>query len=195
MRNSVCEGDVLRSVFDMEYYEIPSHLKEKAMNIARTTFDIEREEAVLRQRGVALPLEGATAVFVSFIEVFGRRYVSGIRIVDGQGQSQTLGYRRSATEVLLDCPNPGSRIKGFGVARDRDGIRGLAVIDESGAMSRWQGEEQVTWREDLMAPDWFDLSFVFPQRLSIPSLLGQSHVARPWIGTQTFPAQIFDFTA
>ena len=76
--------------------------------------------------------------FVSLVEFFERRYVSGIRFETADGISSVLGYQHPTSEVLLPMEQD-ARMAGFLLAQDERGFRGLKMIFTSGTLSRWAG--------------------------------------------------------
>lgn len=93
----------------------------------------------LYQRAMTVP-DRATALSVSTVDVFGRRYVSGLRFQQEDGECLDLGYRHADSEVLLfRCERGRPGIAGFCVAQDQRGVRGLCVITDTGALSDWAG--------------------------------------------------------
>lgn len=83
---------------------------------------------------------GAVSVCVSLVEVFGRHYVSAIRL-DQDGGSEVLGYQHGPGEVLLTTCTSG--ISGFYLAHDGRGVRGIAVLSGTGsAVSPWAGDHE-----------------------------------------------------
>lgn len=92
----------------------------------------------LYRRTLATP-DDPVRVFVSFVEIFGRCYVSALRFEAADRRFHLLGYRHTASEVLAfvaDAPG----IAGFHLAQDERGFRGLAVLSTSGALSEWVGD-------------------------------------------------------
>jgi hypothetical protein len=99
------------------------------------------KKRVLYERTLTLP-SSATAISVSTVELFGRRYISGIRILDGEGLSSSLGYVHRRNETLLSRVNRLPRIVGFYLAPNHQGIRGLAVLYDTGTLSAWAGDHK-----------------------------------------------------
>ncbi|KAK4155082.1 hypothetical protein C8A00DRAFT_13823 [Chaetomidium leptoderma] len=107
---------------------------------------------LLYKRVIAVP-DNTTAVFISTIAVSSRRYISGIRVQQRDGESFSLGYRHPQDEVLLllGCDQERLRIVGFHLAQDQHGIRGLSVITDTGALSEWAGEYRDIPRRRLVS--------------------------------------------
>lgn len=93
----------------------------------------------LYQRGIGIPSR-VRRVFVSFVETWGRCYVSAIRFEAADGSSSILGYPHTASEILVPVAEGG--IAGFHLAQDVRGFRGLAVLSTSGVLSKWVGESR-----------------------------------------------------
>jgi hypothetical protein len=103
---------------------------------------VKGQSGSLHNRQVLIP-DDLAAIFVSKVEVFGRQYVSGLRMEQtcNPDNSIILGYRRPRRDtLLLEDEQRHLRIAGFHVALDRDGVRGIAIITHSGTISRWAGE-------------------------------------------------------
>ena len=97
---------------------------------------------VFHERTAAVP-DGANALFVSTVDIHGRRYVSGIRIQQKSGKSVSLGYQHPQDEALLvHCNDNLLGIVGFCLAQDQRGIRGLSVMLDKDTLSDWFGEHQ-----------------------------------------------------
>ena len=85
---------------------------------------------VFNYRGLAV-LQGCRQLFVSLVDVYGWHYVAGIRF-----GASVLGYRHASSEISITVHG---QFVGFYLAQDERGLRGLAVIPASGAMSEWAG--------------------------------------------------------
>lgn len=93
-----------------------------------------------------------THVFVSTVEIYGRRYVSGLRLVLGDGRSETIGYRNPTSEVRVSEEE--MEAVGFCAALDERGFRGIAAISKGGALSKWAGDhEGIPKRRIVLEPD------------------------------------------
>jgi len=68
------------------------------------------------------------AISVSTIDLFGRKYVSGLRLQQADGTYLNLGYCHPDTEMLLVTLNGPDYLIGFHVALDERGVRGLRVL-------------------------------------------------------------------
>lgn len=96
----------------------------------------------LRER-ILNQILGAQTVFVSSIEIFGLVYISGIRFDLGGECSSSIGYihPRHETAICWESKGPGApSIAGFYLAQDLRGVRGLAVLSNTGTLSGWIGE-------------------------------------------------------
>ena len=135
-----CDGDTVRSFFERTapldgrcWITATRALKDPTAN-----FDHGRRS--LRDRVITVP-SGPVSLFLSWIEVFGRAYVSGLRVVATNGTQVSLGYQHPARETLL-CPESGE-VFGFCLAQDERGIRGIAELSHAGEISsRWIGDYQ-----------------------------------------------------
>lgn len=104
--------------------------------------DFSYGSRMIFQRSVNVP-DDAVGLFVSMINIFGRRYVSGIRIQQADGHSVNLGYIHPRDEtLLLFCDKGRLRITGFVLAQDLRGIRGLSVLTDNGTQSDWAGDHR-----------------------------------------------------
>ncbi|CAI4212317.1 unnamed protein product [Parascedosporium putredinis] len=87
-------------------------------------------------------------VFISTVDVFGKRYASGMRFESTSGTSTGLGYVHASTEVLV--AEARIQIAGLLLAHDERGIRGISVIPSTGPISKWVGEHQSLPHRRLM---------------------------------------------
>lgn len=99
----------------------------------------------LYSRSVKLP-RLITGLFVSTIDLAGHKYVSGIRFVDDEDHSTSLGYIRPGEETWLepkggDDNTSGFSLHGFKLAIDDGiGIRAFAMATKVGRVSSWAGD-------------------------------------------------------
>ncbi|KAF9761281.1 hypothetical protein IL306_003881 [Fusarium sp. DS 682] len=143
MRYKTCDGSPVKSTFEPE--ALPDTLPEpkiwntidRALKLPNKMF--ERGSRVLYDRMLALP-SMLCAVYVSKVELFGRRYVSGLRFRDGDGKDLTIGFQHPDHEELLAQEANGLRIKGFDAAFDQRGVKGLCMLLDDGTRSDWVGE-------------------------------------------------------
>ena len=77
---------------------------------------------------------------VSLVEIYGRRYVSALRLDWGEGNSSILGYPHAISEVAVTMSPV--EISGPQLAHDPSGIRGLAVVSATGVSSNWGGDHE-----------------------------------------------------
>ncbi|KAJ4149149.1 hypothetical protein NW754_000588 [Fusarium falciforme] len=83
-------------------------------------------------------------LWVSFVRMSGRSFVSGFRFVKPNGKINSLGYIHPDQEVKI-CFSNGRHespytISGWQLAVERQGFRAVAVLTVDGAMSCWAGE-------------------------------------------------------
>ncbi|EGU74213.1 hypothetical protein FOXB_15274 [Fusarium oxysporum f. sp. conglutinans Fo5176] len=90
-------------------------------------------------RMLVLP-SNLSAVYVSTIDIFERRYVSGLRFSDGSSKDFTIGFQHPRQEELLVQQATSIQIKGFDVAFDQHGVRGICILFGDGTQSYWAGE-------------------------------------------------------
>ena len=122
------------------------------------------------------------------IKIHGRGYVSGIRVQQkgDDGRSVCLGYQYPADEtLLLDCVKHNVRWTGLHLACDKNGIRGLAAVTDSGALPVWVGEHDRLIKASIAPESWAQkevravLSGVFdvsPQGCPRSMTLASNHV-------------------
>lgn len=140
MRDINCDGDPIQSFFEPN---VPSD--DRCWTTASRALKLPAESfftgsRVLYERKLILAPE-STAILASTVDLFGRRYISGIRITDREGKSLSLGYRHADNEMLLLLQdNLQRQLRGFCLAQDQRGIRGLAIISDTGALSDWLGD-------------------------------------------------------
>ncbi len=98
---------------------------------------------VLYERVLDIP-DDVAAIFVSQVAICGRQHIGGIRFLQRNGNSITLGYCYPQTEIsLISCEHGSCRTVGFHLAQDQRGIRGLAALSDADMpASRWAGEHQ-----------------------------------------------------
>lgn len=90
-------------------------------------------------------------IYVSMVEVCEKRYVSGMRLVSGDGRSATLGYQNPGCEIRVS--EKPMKVAGFHLALGEGGIRGIAVIPKIGGLSKWAGvHEGVPKRRLVLGP-------------------------------------------
>ncbi|KAL6353634.1 hypothetical protein LRP88_14132 [Fusarium phalaenopsidis] len=83
-------------------------------------------------------------LWVSFVCMSGRSFVSGFRFVKPNGKINCLGYINTDQEVKI-CFSDGRHespytISGWQLAVERQGFRAVAVLTADGTMSCWAGE-------------------------------------------------------
>lgn len=93
-----------------------------------------------------LSVPKGASVYVSCVDIFGARYVSGVRFESRDGEERDLGYMHNATLVsrLTD-------ISGFVLAQDERGIRGLSVLSSKGSLD-WVGDHENVPKRRLVLP-------------------------------------------
>ena len=79
-------------------------------------------------------------IFVSIVEIYEKRYVSGMRVVLDNGTSEILGYHNLACEIRIS--EDLMEVVGFHVALGEQGIRGIAAIPKTGGLSKWAGDHE-----------------------------------------------------
>jgi hypothetical protein len=140
-----CEGAPIRSFFEPS--SPPSELRHATWVTASRALRAPQDQysvgsRSLFERELKLPPPGKTrAIFISTIDLFGRCYISGIRILDLDGKSFSLGYRHQKRETLISQTEVVQHHwVGFSFAQDQRGIRGLALVFQGERMSQWVGE-------------------------------------------------------
>lgn len=144
MRGSVCQGRAVRSFFepDAPDEDQPDRMWCFASRALKRPVDsVSTGSRVLRERRLHVPQHGCVPVFVSAIDLFGRRYVSGIRVVNKSGISSSLGHIGPDRETRLSSAQ-NLEFRGFCLAQDECGVRGLAIILSDGTMSNWCGDSE-----------------------------------------------------
>lgn len=128
------------------------HLIDSTMRWA-TARPLKDTAASLYDRSLLIPTEGIK-LFASMVDIYGGRYVSGIRIqqTGKTSGSWTLGYQHPLHEVLVhDFEEHDDVITGFCLAVDHHSVRGLSVITRRGALTDWAGEHEGLARRKLRA--------------------------------------------
>ncbi|RSL49403.1 hypothetical protein CEP54_012435 [Fusarium duplospermum] len=95
-------------------------------------------------------------LWVSFVCMSGRSFVSGFRFVRPNGKVNSLGYIHPDQEVKI-CFSDGRHespytISGWQCAVENQGFRAVAVLAADGTMSRWAGEPDGVPRWRLRGP-------------------------------------------
>ncbi|KAI9148850.1 hypothetical protein HJFPF1_10892 [Paramyrothecium foliicola] len=139
MKDVNCDGDLVQSFFDPNAQPNDRHWITASRALKKPTKPFFTGSRVLHERELTLPPE-SRAIFASTVELFGRHYISGIRIVDRDARSFSLGYQHPNHEKLLLEGNSPLHLCGFCLAQDQRGVRGLAIIRDTGAMSSWIGD-------------------------------------------------------
>lgn len=96
----------------------------------------------LYTRRITLP-PSFQSMSISWLKIAGKSYISGVQILQADGQTIKLGYvnQRQTTVVHWNEEDwQGTSIHGFHVALEPTGIRGLSVVSSSGALSDWVGD-------------------------------------------------------
>ncbi|CRK23836.1 hypothetical protein BN1708_013817 [Verticillium longisporum] len=143
MQGKDCRGTAVQSYFEPD---APPATASRPLVTAhrllrRRVQSMWRGCRALHERRLSLPPHDIVTVFVSTINIFGRCYVSGLRILDVRNNSQPLGFINTENEMPLQAISGSSfRIKGFCLAQDQRGIRGLAVILNNGQLTQWIGD-------------------------------------------------------
>ncbi|KAF5022889.1 hypothetical protein F66182_5049 [Fusarium sp. NRRL 66182] len=140
VRNVSCDGIPVQSYFEPHMPMDERSWVMASRNLKLPAYMMNMGSRVIYNRVLALPA-AVSAVYASTVEFFGRRYVSGIRLQNKDGESFSLGYRHPDTETLMDS-REGLRIVGFDLAHDQRGVRGLALVSDTGKRSDWVGEFQ-----------------------------------------------------
>jgi hypothetical protein len=145
MRHTTCDGSPVKSTFEPDAMPDALASEKSWITVSRAlkppgeTF--ERGSRIIHDRVVVLPSE-LSAVYVSTVDLFGRRYVSGLRFRDSDGKDLTLGFQHPRQEELLAQQANSLQIIGFDVAFDQRGVRGLCILFGSGDRSDWAGEHK-----------------------------------------------------
>ncbi|RKK13278.1 hypothetical protein BFJ66_g3531 [Fusarium oxysporum f. sp. cepae] len=143
MRQTTCDGHRVQSMFEPD--AMPAELLDQKSwtNVSRTLSPpgklFQRGCRFFYTRMLVLP-SNPSAVYVSTIDIFERRYVSGLRFSDGNSKDFTIGFQHPRQEELLAQQATSIQIKGFDVAFDQHGVRGICILFGDGTQSYWAGE-------------------------------------------------------
>ncbi|KAG6995342.1 hypothetical protein FocnCong_v016691 [Fusarium oxysporum f. sp. conglutinans] len=143
MRQTTCDGHRVQSMFEPD--AMPAELLDQKSwtNVSRTLSPpgklFQRGCRFFYTRMLVLP-SNLSAVYVSTIDIFERRYVSGLRFSDGSSKDFTIGFQHPRQEELLVQQATSIQIKGFDVAFDQHGVRGICILFGDGTQSYWAGE-------------------------------------------------------
>lgn len=140
-----CDGQPVQSFF--EPHAPPADDPTRNWVTASRALKLPKEmvmtgSRVLYLRQLGLPSRGLCAFYISTVELFGRSYICGLRIVGFDGNASSLGYRHADNETCLLSRETGSlfQLAGFCLAQDQRGVRGIALISMNGALSDWCGD-------------------------------------------------------
>ncbi|KAM5381813.1 hypothetical protein ACJZ2D_002803 [Fusarium nematophilum] len=137
-RDTSCDGNPIRTFFEPNGPLDDGRWVSASRALKLPSQDLSEGSRALYNRTLVLPPKPA-AIFASTINLFGRCYISGIRILDTGGKSFSIGYRHPDKEAILSGDGQ-LRIEGFCLALDQRGVRGLAVISDDGTSSNWLGD-------------------------------------------------------
>ncbi|KAF4946779.1 hypothetical protein FGADI_10983 [Fusarium gaditjirri] len=145
MREITCDGYHVQSMF--EPHEMPAEVLDlmtwttvsRKLNPPLKAFQTGCR--FFHDRVQALP-SNLSAVSVSTVQIFERRYVSGLRFTDGNNNDLTIGFQHPSQEDLLAQQTTSLQIKGFDVALDQHGVRGICILFCDGTQSHWAGEHE-----------------------------------------------------
>lgn len=99
---------------------------------------------------------GLNGLFVCLVEIYGTKYVVGLRFVFGNGLSTSLGYvipGKEETYIAISSSTGagGANLKGFRLAVCLRGIVGIAAITANGETTQWAGSYTGFARMTLVA--------------------------------------------
>ncbi|KAI8723122.1 hypothetical protein NCS52_00167300 [Fusarium sp. LHS14.1] len=96
-------------------------------------------------------------LWVSFVRMSGRSFVSGFRFVKPDGEINTLGYIHTDQEFKIRFSDGRHEspytISGWQLAVERQGFRAVAALTDDSTMSRWVGEPNDVPRWRLRGPE------------------------------------------
>lgn len=132
---SPCHGTAASGVFDISGYE-----DELVWHTASSFYG---SPEALFERFLTLP-ETVDSIYVSTIRWQGRELITGLRFISGDA-SYEIGYVRQNSEKPVHIPKAdqtgeSAPIKGFHLTQTSWGIRGIAVMTDSG-VTEWVGDQ------------------------------------------------------
>lgn len=94
----------------------------------------------LFERTVSCPAT-LSSIYISTVDILGKIYVSGLRLEVPTGEGERIGYVRPGQETLLtwEIQVESRQLRGFELALDQHGVRGLRAVSAGEDMSTWAG--------------------------------------------------------
>ncbi|KAM5356642.1 hypothetical protein ACJ41O_003288 [Fusarium nematophilum] len=125
-RDTSCDGNPIRTFFEPNGPLDDGRWVSASRALKLPSQDLSEGSRALYNRTLVLPPKPA-AIFASTINLFGRCYISGIRILDTGGKSFSIGYRHPDKEAILSGDGQ-LRIEGFCLALDQRGTVKLVSL-------------------------------------------------------------------
>jgi hypothetical protein len=155
VNSRICAGTKVRSYFepevDAQEDEITWIQGDRCCRAFNQGFNTGSR--VLCERTVLFPAV-LSVIYVSTVGISGKTYVSGLRIETPTGESKQIGYGRSGQEILLtwDLQIKAYQLKGFELALDQHGVRGLRAVSVADDLSAWVGHHDGIPKRRLVVP-------------------------------------------
>ncbi|EEU40083.1 uncharacterized protein NECHADRAFT_99093 [Fusarium vanettenii 77-13-4] len=146
--DTVCKGARLLTAFDTS--------KNGRIKKNKHTSDWKELEPLFARIVRFGPRLRVRHLWVSFVRMSGRSFVSGFRFVKPNGKINSLGYIHTDQEVKIRFSDGRHEspytISGWQLAVERQGFRAVAVLTADGTMSHWVGEPDNVPRWRLGGP-------------------------------------------
>lgn len=94
------------------------------------------------------------SIYVSFVDILDKTYVSGLRFEGLQGTIRQMGYIRPGSEsrLIWNTQTDLCRVTGFHLALDQRGVRGLCIVSGAIELSSWAGQHIGIPKRRLVVP-------------------------------------------
>ncbi|KAK5631268.1 hypothetical protein RRF57_006982 [Xylaria bambusicola] len=142
-----CHGSAIRSWFEPEAPPDSRAWITASRTLRPAQWLFSEGSRSLYERVLILP-EILSAISFSVTDLFTGRYISGLQIRDTNGNHRDIGFFQPHTSVMLTT----THIRGFIIAEDQRGIRGIRVLSGSGPPSEWVGQYQNIPQRRLVLP-------------------------------------------
>ncbi|KAL3602275.1 hypothetical protein FPOAC2_06576 [Fusarium poae] len=114
---------------------------------------VDQGSILIQIRVLSLPTP-IHEIYVSTVELFGRRYICGLKVVDESNNGYSIGFQHyQSIEIVTGIQG----ITGFDVAIDQRGIRGLSIVDKNASKSQWIGDHEDIPKQKLRSGLFGDL--------------------------------------
>jgi hypothetical protein len=143
--SSACLGSTIRSHFEPHEPETLTSWDTVGPTCKLMGDILDRGCRVIYERMLELPTV-VREIHVSTVELFGRRYISGLMFVDEINKVCSIGFQHPASKEILMGRQ---EIWGLMVAIDQRGVRGLSLMYGINSVSQWIGDHENLSKQEL----------------------------------------------